>query len=35
MREHEVDQLVVAPFGIGKAELGIGRALFAQQMRAA
>jgi hypothetical protein len=28
--EHKIDQLVVAPFGIGEAKLGIGRALFAQ-----
>ena len=27
MLKHEVDQLVVAPLGIGKAQLGIGRAL--------
>ena len=32
MLKHEVDQLVVAPFGIGEAKLGIGRALFAQQL---
>ena len=31
MRQHEIDQLVVAPFGIGKPEFGVGRALFAQQ----
>ena len=31
MRQHEIDQLVVAPFWIGKPQLCIGRALFAQQ----
>ena len=31
MSQHEIEQLVVAPFGIGKPELRIGRALFAQQ----
>jgi hypothetical protein len=29
--EHEIDQLVVAPFGIGKPELRIGRTLLPQQ----
>jgi hypothetical protein len=31
MRQHEIDQLVIAPFGIGKPEFRIGRALLAQQ----
>ena len=31
MRHHEIDQLVVRQFRIAEAELGIGRALLAQQ----
>ena len=35
MRDHEIDQLVVAPFRIVKAELVVGRALPAQADRVA
>src|SRR5436190_5111814 len=31
MREHQVDQFVIAPFGVGEAELRIGRTFFPQQ----
>src|SRR5947209_16701470 len=31
MRQHEIDQLVIGPFRIGKPELRIGSAFFAQQ----
>src|SRR5258706_3367508 len=31
MRQHEIDQLLVTPFRIGKPEFGVGRYLLAQQ----
>ena len=32
MRQHEIDQLVVAPFGIVEAEFIVGRALAPQKI---
>jgi hypothetical protein len=31
MREHEIDEFVIAPGRVAEVELGIGRPLFAQQ----
>jgi hypothetical protein len=31
VRQHEIDQFVVAPSGIGEVEFGLGRAFLAQQ----
>src|SRR5258707_13542260 len=31
MRQHEIDQLLVTPFRIGKPEFGVGRCLLAEQ----